>query len=175
MTDDDLTERNRTKLQEAHPAFRRALAAVLADLKSDGYRPRIQVCWRSPEDQAAAKASGHSKLSWGYHNATAATGEPEALAADVLDDDRPLDPSRDFIFELARAARRQRLATGIDWGVPTQIRRALNLYIENSVEPGRDWTDADGTPGKIGWDALHVEITGLSLAKARAGVRPVNV
>jgi hypothetical protein len=172
MTDEDLAERNRTKLQEAHSAFRRALAGVLADLKASGYRPRIQACWRSPADQQAAKASGHSKLAWGYHNATAVDGSPEALAADVLDDDRPLDPSRDFVFALARSARQHGLETGIDWGLPSEIKRAMSLFLAGGA-PGSEWANSDGTPGKLGWDTCHVQIVGISVAKARAGERPM--
>ena len=172
MTDDDRRERNRTKVQEAHLGFQVPLLAVLGDLEALGYRPRIQACWRSPADQAAAKASGHSKLAWGYHNATGLDGSPEALAADVLDDDHPLDPSRDFLFALARSARQRGLETGIDWGVPPEIRSALVVFLSGEA-PGSAWVNADGTPGKVGWDPNHVQIRGISVAKARAGERPM--
>lgn len=169
MTDDARDERNRTRLQEAHPAFRAALARVIARLQAQGYRPRIQQCWRSEADQLAAKRSGHSELAWGLHNATSPAGEPEALAADVLDDDAPLAPSLPYLFALARAARAEGLRTGIDWGLPAPIRASLQAAITQNIP----WENSvSGKPGPIGWDPQHVQWDGISIADAKAGARP---
>lgn len=153
---------NRTRLQECHPAFRQRLALLLAILQADGYRPRLQQCWRSPEDQLAAFTSGHSKLQWGFHNATTPDGKPDALAADVLDDDHPLEPPKAYLLALARAARKVGLTTGITWGLPQNIRTALDA----AIEQGTPWE------GKTGWDPCHVETTGVSVQEARNGQRP---
>ncbi len=162
MTDADRTDRNRERLTECHPAFRHRLAMVLAQLQSQGFRPRIQDAWRSPEDQLLAFQTGHSKLRWGFQ--TAPDGLPDALAADVLDDDAPLNPRLDFVFALAKEALLNGLTTGITWGLPPTIRKSLNYAILNEAT----WT------GKIGWDACHVEVVGVSVQQAMAGVRPVS-
>jgi hypothetical protein len=171
MTEDDRKSRNRVRLGEAHPVFKDRLIRTLQRVEAEGWRPRIQACWRSIEDQQVAHDAGNSHVLWGFHNATAPDGTPEALAADVLDDDRPLDPSRDYLFALARTARAEGLNTGIDWGLPPTIRAALNLHI-TAGRPGSLWLTADGGPGKIGWDPTHVEIVGLSTQEARTGRRP---
>ena len=162
MTDEARLDLNRRHLQQCHPAFRHRLSLVLARLQTLGERPRIQQAWRSPEEQMQAFTSGHSKLRWGFHNATSIEGIPEALAADVLDDDHPLNPSRAYLFALARESRAVGLSTGIDWGLPTAIKVALAKALVNDVA----WE------GKIGWDACHVEVTGVTVAQAKAGIRP---
>lgn len=155
--------RNGDRLRQCHPVFRIALKRVLHTLEQDGYRPRIQDAYRSPELQMAAYASGHSSVRWSFHNATSVTGQPEALAADVLDDDAPLAPGRRFLLALAIAADGQGLQTGITWGLPDALRQAVLQAI------------AARTPDavvKIGWDPCHVEVRGLTLAEAREGLRP---
>lgn len=162
MTDDARTERNRAELQSCFPWFRTRLAKVLATLQAQGFRPRIQQAWRSPEDQLVAFATGHSKLKYGFHNTTASDGTPEALAADVLQDEFPLNPTREYLLALVRVARKHDLDTGIEWDLPLLIRSALNDAIRN----GKPWE------GKIGWDSCHVECATISVAQAKAGVRP---
>src|SRR6185436_11365001 len=162
MTDDARLDLNRRHLVQCHPAFRHRLSLVIARLQVLGERPRIHQAWRSPDEQMAAFNSGHSKLKWGFHNATAEDGTPEALAADVLDDDHPLNPPRAYLFALARESRAVGLNTGIDWGLPTAIKVALAKALIHDVT----WD------GKIGWDACHVEATGITVAQARAGIRP---
>jgi hypothetical protein len=162
MTDDARNDLNRRHLVQCHPAFRHRLSLVIARLQMLGERPRIQQAWRSPAEQMEAFTTGHSKLKWGFHNATALDGTPEALAADVLDDDHPLNPSRAYLFALARESRAVGLTTGIDWGLPTAIKVALARALVHDVA----WD------GKIGWDACHVESTGITVAQARAGIRP---
>jgi hypothetical protein len=151
------------RLQECHPVFRTQLRRVLHDLEQEGDRPRIQDAYRSPQAQQRAAASGHSLLRWGFHNATAPDGTPEALAADVLDDDAPLAPSRRYLLALASAADRYGLETGITWGLGTPLRRAVLAAIA-----ARDY-DA---PIKLGWDPCHVQVRGISVAQARRGARP---
>lgn len=162
MTESSRIERNRSELQTCHPVFRAKLAMLLAVMQAAGYRPRIQVAWRSPDDQLVAFRTGHSHVTWGFHNATAPDGTPEALAADVLDDDHPLAPSRPFLIVMAREARALGLDTGIDWDLPSNVRLALNA----AIEKGAMWE------GKIGFDPTHVEISGLTVAQAHAGLRP---
>lgn len=156
-------QRNTDRLTELHPRFRKQLMAVIETLENIGYRPRIQDAWRSPEDQLKAYKSGHSKLKYGFHNVTSDAGLPEALAVDLLDDDSPLSPSKAYLLHLAAAAEAKGLTTGIRWGLPAKLRSGIDLAIANA-----EWKASV----KIGWDPTHVEVTGISVAEARAGRRP---
>jgi len=76
MNEQDRQTRNRERLEECHPVFSARVAAIIANLEHDGYRPRIQEAWRSPSDQLKDFQSGHSKLQFGFHNTTAVDGKP---------------------------------------------------------------------------------------------------
>lgn len=156
-------QRNQQRLQELYPTFASRVAATIAELEGEGWRPRIQDAWRSPLAQLAAWEAGHSKLKWGFHNATGAGGKPEALAVDMLDDDAPLTPGKPYLLRLAAAAENAGLTTGIRWGLGKALARAVDDAIAN-----REWH----APVKIGWDPTHVEPTGLTVAQAREGLRP---
>ena len=150
-------------LLELYPTFRVKLAAVIADLESRGLRPRIQAAWRSPGDQLIAFNTGNSKLKYGFHNVTGANGAKESLAVDLLDDDSPLDSRKSYLLQLADAARKQGLLTGIRWGVPAGLIPAIDAAIAN-----QDWQ----ANVKIGWDPTHVEPIGITPTQAKAGMRP---
>jgi len=161
VTELDRTERNHRLIQQAHPAFRLALARLLAGMQALGWRPRLQCVWRSQDDEAIAHATGHSEVLFSFHNVSD-HGQPAALAADVLDDDAPLQIRRPYVLALAREARKQQLETGILWGLPANVRDALNA----TIATGGDWS------GGVGWDPMHVQWSGITLEQARAGVRP---
>ncbi len=156
--------RNIERLATLYPAFAARLSRVIARLESDGLRPRIQDAWRSPQDQKKAFDTGHSKLLFGFHNVTGVNGKPEGLAVDLLDDDAPLAAGTVYTLKLAAAAQAEKLHTGVRWGVPKKLIAAIDEAIA-----AKRW-DA---PVKIGWDPLHVEPTGITVAEARAGKRPV--
>jgi len=162
MTDADRKARNALMLTQLYPTFRRKVAATLTDLEGKGYRPRIQCAWRSPADQLAAYKSGHSKLKFGFHNVTKA-GHPEALAADILDDDHPVNATTPFLLVLAASAQAHGCTTGIRWGLPQAMRTAIDKSIA-----AKRW-DA---PVKVGWDPNHVEVIGLTPTQAKSGKRP---
>lgn len=162
MTDQQRTEHNRMLIQQANASFRLALAQVLAQLQADGWRPRLQEVWRSEADELDVHAAGHSEVTFGFHNCTALDGQPDALAADVLDDDAPLQIRRAYVWALAKAAHRFGLETGITFGLPANIKAALMA----ALEAGEAWG------GKLGWDCDHVQVAGITIAQARAGVRP---
>jgi hypothetical protein len=163
MTEAARRARNLQRQTELFPTFATRMRAVIADMEARGHRPRIQDAWRSPEDQRKAFEAGHSKLLFGFHNVTAADGSPEALAVDLLDDDRPTNPGRAYLLKLAAAAERRQLVTGIRWGLPAALRAAIDDAIA-----AEDWN----APVKLGWDPTHVEPTGITVAQARAGARP---
>lgn len=156
-------QRNRDRLAELFPAFRRRIRGLIRELEGQGFRPRIQQAWRSPEEQRQAFETGHSKLLFGYHNVTGDGGRPEALAVDLLDDDNPLNPRREYLLRLAALAGKRRLTTGVRWGLPQSLRDAIDQAIVAA-----DWR----APVKVGWDPCHVEPTDVSVADARNGGRP---
>jgi peptidoglycan L-alanyl-D-glutamate endopeptidase CwlK len=117
MNEADRKQRNYIKVHELHPAVRPRMEAVIRELESYGYRPRIQEAWRSPKDQVAAYNAGTSKIKYGFHNVTTNDGTKEALAADVWDDDRPFTAKTHFMLHLLAAAEKNGLTTGIRWSL----------------------------------------------------------
>ena len=75
----------------------------------------------------------------------------------------PTAPGRSYLLKLAAAAERQKLVTGIRWGLPAGLREAIDAAIA-----AQDWN----APVKLGWDPTHVEPTGITVAQARGGARP---
>lgn len=163
MTDARRNERNAQRVTELFPAFRARIVKVIAELEEAGLRPRIQDAWRSPADQLAAFENGTSKLKFGFHNVTGASGVKESLAVDMLDDDSPLNSRRPYLLQLAAAAQRNGLTTGIRWGLPKALRDVIDDVIATA-----DWN----RPVKIGWDPTHVEPVGITAADAKNGARP---
>lgn len=165
MTEENRKQRNISKLTELYPAFRARLILVIAKLEAGGLRPRIQDAWRSPKDQLTAFNSGHSKLKFGFHNVTGVDGvTKESLAVDMLDDDNPLNSAPSYLLQLAAAAEENGLTTGIRWGLPPDLRSA----IDNAIA-AKDWS----APVKIGWDPTHVQPTNITATEAKGGARPV--
>jgi hypothetical protein len=154
--------RNDQKLAELHPVFRRRVAEIVADLEDRGLRPRIQDAWRSDETQASLHARGATKVRRGFHNLSGPRG-PEALAADLIDDDHPTSPSRIYLLALAHVADATNCRTGIRWGVPARMVQALDAAIAARDPAARV---------KIGWDPCHVEPADVTLRAALAGERP---
>jgi len=163
MTEEARKKRNTDKLLELYPVFRMRLMNVITDMEKRGYRPRIQDAWRSPADQLIAFNSGHSKLKYGFHNVTGVSGAKESLAVDMLDDDFPLASRKEYLLNLADACTKQKLNTGIKWGLPTALALAVDTTIKN-----KDWKSSV----KIGWDPSHIEPTGITTAEAKIGKRP---
>lgn len=165
MSGAERAARNAERLSELHPWLRPKVAAVLRDLEGHGWRPRIHQAWRSTAEQAEAYRLGRSKLRWGFHQATGAAGAPEALAADIVQDDAPYREPRQYLLMLASSARAHGLETGIRFGLT--YRQVLRV---RKAVADRDW----GFGGPIGWDGWHVQPPPrtLTVAQARAGKRP---
>jgi len=156
-------QRNQQRLTECFPKFGERVKAVVADMEGQGFRPRIQDAFRTIADQLKAFKDGTSRVKFGFHNITGANGRPEALAVDLLDDDNPLDPPREYLIKLAATAEKHGLQTGIFFGLPQVLRQGLSQAIADLNFSSRV---------KIGFDPTHVEVTGISIAEARAGARP---
>lgn len=163
MQESTRKERNRQRLGECFPAFASRVAAVISDMEAQGFRPRIQAAHRSIADQLKAFKDGFSQVKFGFHNVTNGSGAPESLAVDLLDDDRPLNPSREYLIRLAATAQRHGVETGIFFSLPQQLRKGLAEAIANL-----DFK----SPVKIGFDPTHVQVTGITIAEAKAGKRP---
>ena len=156
-------QRNKQRLTECFPAFAQRVEAVIKDLEAQGFRPRIQEAHRSIADQLKAFNGGFSKVRFGFHNVTGANGKPESLAVDLLDDDKPLNPSRKYIILLAAAAEAHGLHPGSFFGLPPALRKGLSQAIaDRNFDPKI----------KIGFDPTHIEASGISIAAAKAGQRP---
>jgi hypothetical protein len=155
--------RNARALTELHPVFGRRVAEIIAVLEGLDYRPRIQDAWRSPQEQLEAFNSGNSRLRFGFHNVTGPNGNAEALAVDLLDDDFPLNPRRDYLLRLSAAAGDVSCRTGLVWGLPP----ALAAAVEAAVASGQ-WN----AEVKIGWDPTHIEPVDVTVAQAARGRRP---
>jgi len=156
-------QRNQQRLTECFPAFARKVEAVIKDLEGEGFRPRIQDAHRSIPDQLKAFNGGFSKVKFGFHNVTGANGKPESLAVDLLDDDKPLNPSRKYVILLGAAAQAHGLHPGSFFGLGQVLRKGLSKAIADR--------DFDSNV-KIGFDPTHIEVTEMSIADARSGQRP---
>ena len=158
--------RNSQRLEELDPVFAGRVATIIGKLEKEGYRPRIQDAWRSPESQLLAFSSGHSLLRFGFHNVTGPGGEKQSLAVDLLDDDFPLNSRGDYLLRLAAIALEHTCRTGILWGLPPALREAVRSAIDR-----REWN----ARLKLGWDPTHIEPTDVTLEDARNGARAVAV
>ncbi len=163
MLEKDRIARNTQMLAECYPSFRVRVQAVLTELESYHYRPRIQEAWRSISDQLQAYKSGHSQVQYGFHNVTGPNGEKEALAADIYDDDNPLSLKLDYVLHLAAAAQHNGLTTGVYWNLPDNQVAEINEAIAT-----QNWS----AKVHVGWDPLHTEVTGMTIQDAKNGVRP---
>lgn len=163
MTETDRKKRNKAMLMECAPFFRSKAAAIIADMESHGFRPRIQQAWRSPAEQLRAYKNGFSKLKWGFHNVTLNDG-PYSFAVDILDDDHPTNPGPKYLLMLASSAQSHGCQTGIEWGLSTARRLAIRAAIK-----AKAWNTALAW----GWDSCHCEIVGITPKQAQAGKLPV--
>jgi hypothetical protein len=155
--------RNQSLLMEMYPVFRVKVAAVLQEMESYGYRPRIQEAWRSVATQISYYRQGLTKLQYSFHTVTGENGEKEALAADIIDDDRPDGVKLPYILHLAAAAKNNGLITGAYFDLaPDKI---ANL---DAALAAKNWS----APVHIGWDPLHIQITGMTPDEAKEGKRP---
>ena len=155
--------RNKQRLTECFPAFAKRVEAVIKDMEALGFRPRIQDAHRSLADQLKAFNKGTSKTKFGFHNIMGASGKPESLAVDLLDDDKPLSPSRKYLILLAGVAGNHGLHSGIFFDLPASLRAGLRAAIA-----AKNFSPAV----KIGFDPTHLEPTGITVAQAKAGKRP---
>ena len=162
--------RNVEMLRQCWPAFGALVGRVIHTLEQEGLRPRINEggAWRDPVAQATAYHSGHSDLLWGLHNATGLKGEKQALAVDLIDDDSPSVPRPRFVHRVNEIVGAFGLMTGVLWSSRrgARLSDADKAAIVAACKSG-DWSDVQ----RIGYDPLHIQPIGLSVADAKAGKR----
>jgi len=163
--------RNVEMLRQCWPPFAALVSRLIFTLEQQAFRPRINEggAWRDPVAQAQAYHSGHSDLLWGLHNATGIHGEKEALAVDLIDDDSPSVARPLFVHRVNEIVGAFGLMTGILWSNRKGIRltEAEKAAIVAACKSG-DWSAVE----RIGYDPLHIQPIGLSVADAKAGKRP---
>ena len=148
MNEQKRKERNEQRVTELWPAFSARIKKVIANLEAQGIRPRIQDGYRSPADQLKAFNTGHSKLKYAVY---------------MLDDDHAAQEGPEYLLHLAAAAEANGLTTGVRWGLPAKLAKAIDDAIAS-----KNWK----AKVKVGWDPCHVEPVGISPAQAKAGKRP---
>ena len=106
------------KLASLDPRMRPKVEVVLADLKTQGFKPRIVYAWRSVEVQHQLVEQGHSRVRFSFHTAQTADGTPNAYAADIIDRRWAWDDAAEangFWDALGAIAKSQDLLWGGDW------------------------------------------------------------
>lgn len=159
--------RNAKALEECAIWFRVRLSLVIAELENLHLRPRIQQAWRSLVDQEKAVQDGNSQVHFGYHNVTGPSGEKQAFAVDLLDDDDPLMPGTVYLLKLAWAAERHELRTLVRWGLGVDQSFLIDRAI---VRQNFDM------PVMVGKDPCHVQpgpLSGITIDRLRSGWRPL--
>jgi len=174
MTEVKLKERNDRRILQLHPALRPKVETIIHRMRFDfGHRARVQDAWRSIKQQEKYQAGGTSKLKWGFHNATAKDGTPEALACDIIDDNKLYDNIL-FWFHLSYCAKGVGMDTGILWGLDANHEQGTLRALERAVFlKMEDLVPEEGPPVRVGWDPGHCQVADISLVSARRGKRPL--
>jgi len=164
-------KRNRDELGKIHPAFVLEFAAVVRELETLGYRPRLQETYRDLAAQAKKFAEGKSEIKGaGPHTNVILLGpgksRPASLATHVLDDDakNPADPGNAWIAILAVTGARYGLQTGAVWAqskasvlLPGKPHR---IMLEAAIAGGDEPLVKKLLDEARGFDPLHLEIRG---------------
>src|SRR5262249_25938451 len=111
--------------KQIHPELGVRLKKVIQELQSQGWQPLIIEGYRSLKRQHDLQSKSHpsTSVTIGFHNTTDASGNPQAMAVDVVDK-RYKDPkSKQPFFKEAQAffralqisADRNGLRTGLNW------------------------------------------------------------
>lgn len=163
MEEQKRKQRNAEKVLELWPSIRIKIENIIVTMEARGFRPRIQDAHRSAVDQLKAFNEGHSHVKVSFHNIESHHGKAEALAVDLLDDDFPLNPRKNYLLNLAQVAQENSMHTGIRWGLPG----ALVIRIDQAIA-----SKSFDLPLKLGWDPTHIEPLGITIEEAVQGKRP---
>lgn len=106
------------KLASLDPRLRPKVEAILAVLKTQGFKPKIVYAWRSVEVQHQLVEEGHSRVRFSFHNAQTPDGTPNAYAVDIIDRRWAWNNAAElngFWDALGATAKTQDLLWGGDW------------------------------------------------------------
>lgn len=105
------------KLASLEPGFRRKIDAVLADLRAQGFRPKVIFGWRSVAVQQQLMRRGVTKVRFSFHNAQTPQGRPNAWAVDIVDERWAWNEPDCHVFfrALGKSGKAQGLVWGGDW------------------------------------------------------------
>jgi hypothetical protein len=164
MTTEQRRALNNERVQKIYPTLRPKILAIIRDLEGKGWQPIIDAqVYRTPQQQARLKAEKKSTVSYSFHTVTGPKGQPESLAADIVDVRYQWNAPSAYWLQLASSAEAHGMTTGIRWGLSTPKRSIINALIR-----AKNWS----AKYAMGWDAAHVEVKGITLAQAKAGKRP---
>jgi len=161
MKDADRIARNSAELALIHKLYRTPFAALVVNMTQVG-RPRLQETYRSQLEQKEKFKAGLSSLSAGGPHTHTFMAEPASLATHVLDDNNPLDPPDTWLVDLALAAKKVGLVTGLFWAKRNTDKymapgRPHRRALEAALAAG-DRAELLRLVGKArGFDPLHVE------------------
>lgn len=158
MTEDERKANNARKMLELYPAMRSRISAVISQMERSGERPRIAQAFRTSQEQSIAQATGHSWVKKSFHEFKNPDNSPAALAADIIDDNNPLNSSVAYMIKLACCAADNHCRTGILWGLSGEEYLLLSQAIKT-----KDFTSHLSFHGK---DGTHVEPGDISLYDA---------
>jgi hypothetical protein len=173
MNREKRTSLNQERLALVDETIRPKVQAVLTLLEYRNYQPLIaSEVFRSPQKQLELFQRGVTKVRWGFHCATTRDGQAGSLAADIIDADKGWNMNNEFWLRLGKAAFDEGLHWGGFFGLTRNLERLLVVAF-NFGDPVEYFRQQRLPLEKVkkGWDPAHLEVKGLSIAEARAGVR----
>ena len=108
---------HKEKINTLHPAMRSKVEAVLEELRSLGFQPKIFFAWRSLYEQEEIFEKGKSRVMFSFHTAYK-DGKPNSYAVDIIDERwawQPTAKQNGFWVALGVAGKKQGLFWGGDW------------------------------------------------------------
>jgi hypothetical protein len=173
MNPEKRTTLNQERIILVDESIRAKVQAIITNLESQHLDPIIAAdVFRSPQKQLELFGRGVTKVKWGFHCATTKDGKPGSLAADIVHADKGWNVKPEFWLQLGKAAFDAGLHWGGFFGLSPNLTKILTIAF-NYGDPV-SYFKQQGVPierVKLGWDPAHVEVKGLSIVDAKAGIR----
>lgn len=109
------------KMSSLHSPLRHPVRRIIESLAHRGFKPVIFFGWRSVEVQLEIYKKHHTKVKFSFHNAQTKGGQPDAFAADIIDERWAWSAAAQehgFWKALGAEAKKQGLYWGGDWKHP---------------------------------------------------------
>lgn len=108
------------KLASLDPRLRAKVVQLMQRMRALGFKPKLFYGWRGLATQARLQEGGTSWVSFSFHNAVNAQGEPAALGADIVDANvgwgEEGQPSEAVAMRFFEVLGREAKAMGLYWG-----------------------------------------------------------